>query len=257
MRGEGRAGAGPRGLRSCGDAGASGCSRLVAGVVAADRGKRTSAWSRAGAYDLTTQRRRCSCGARARGPEDRGRRGSPARAPRAGAGQVGGWAGRWAWGRAGPGHHRSGTGMPPAGRGAHPNTPCAGCGRCRGCHGNLQHSGSSRGRIFGALSGPAHQGECRPGVSSRRERDAAPQAGRRLPGASRADLATPDAEGLAVFRVSTHRVKINVQLSVGNLPSILATRPFAAGPSSPLTVFRASLLFILCFFLALLVCIEA
>lgn len=56
--------------------------------------------------------------------------------------QVGGWAGRWAWGRPGPGHDGTGLGMPPAGRGAHPDTPCAGCGRRRGCHGNLQHSGS-------------------------------------------------------------------------------------------------------------------
>lgn len=208
MRGEGRAGrggAGPRGLLSGGDVGASGCGRLAAGVGAAGRGKRTSVWSPAGARDLATQRRRCSCGARARGPEERGRRDSPARAPRVGARQVGGWAGRWAWGRAARGTTEAASGCPRRGAARIPTPRAPGadgaavvmeiCGiavqprlhlwrSVRPCAPGRVHTWRPGRRERGAGSGT---------------RDAAPGAGRRLPGASRADLATPDAEGLAVF----------------------------------------------------------
>lgn len=222
-----------------------------------------------------------------RGPGQEDQRLEPGRSPRLGdsaaalqlrgsgarpggtrtAGQPGaGAAGRGASGRGvggqvglgtgGPGAHGTGLGMPPAGRGAHPDTPRAGCGRRGGCHGNLQHSGSvavASSEICPALRTrqSAHPAP-RPEGAGSGTRDAAPRAGRRLPGASRADLATPDAEGLLVFQVSTNIPGKNKRAARCGKPAVhpRSSAP-RCRPPGPCQHFWHLCIF--CFFLALLV----
>ena len=208
--------------------------RFAAWVGAADPDKRTSTWNPAAAHDFATQRRRCCCGTRARGPA------GPRTAGRQGAGAAGRDApGRWAGpGRAGgdaaaasrrgPGCSQGGAGSGGARRASrHPAR------RTRKAPAVVMEIVQPSGFLAVAslendqtptttsrMTPRAASGWGQRAAGSRDAGRGAPEArSRRLLGASPGlDLVTPDAEASGCSGCKQNRVKINIHLGVGPHP---------------------------------------